>query len=122
MSLELNYKARNIAKAEQQFNLPMLTEIDKLMAGQVGIYQIAFFLCAGGYAEDEAYDIIDKETVTVLQDKVIEELLTADFLVGGNEKARIAAKAAVKKGQDDLKRQQAALQSSGTPKKPTPTK
>ena len=122
MSLELNYKARNIAKAEQQFNLPMLTEVDKLMAGQVGVYQIAFFLVAGGYTEDEAYDIIDKQTVSVLQNEVIEELLTADFLVGGDEKAREAARAAVKQGQAELKRQTEALQGSGKTKKPTPTK
>ena len=121
MSLELNYKAKNVANAERSFGMQMFEEINKLIAGPIGVYQLAFFLCAGGYDEEAAYDIIDKSSVSILQNEVIEALFTADFLAGGDE----ATKQKIHKAVEDTKRElvsSAASPNTGEAKKPKPTK
>lgn len=109
MSLELNYKARNVAAAEAKYNQRIKSVMMDFSTGNVGVITMAFLLEAGGNDEDTAYELIDTKGINGLEIEVTEALLSAGFLQGANDKERNEALALVKEAK--------ALRTTGETKK-----
>lgn len=88
MSLELNYKARNVAQAESKYRTSIQQAMQELTTRTFGVVTFAFLLEAGGIEEDKAYDLIDEVGVNAIETEVVEALLDAGFLRGTNDDQR----------------------------------
>ena len=95
MSLELNYKASNILKAERSEKRKFFGALQSMQGGDLGVEDIVFLTAAGGANEDATLDALDTTGMTGVMEEVAEALGTAGFLQGA-EKA-VAQEAPAKK-------------------------
>lgn len=96
MSLELNYKAKNVANAERATGLKLFEALNGMGGGNIGMTDLVFLLQAGGASEEAAYDEIDNKGLTGALEGATEALGKAGFLQGANPvaaKVRANAKA-----------------------------
>ena len=91
---ELNYKAKNIAKAEREDDSNFFTTLQSLGA-MPSISEVLFLMKAGGWTEDEASDFLDDKGVVETMQTIANALTTSGFLANspGVQKAVAEAKA-----------------------------
>nr|DAY24905.1 MAG TPA: tail assembly chaperone protein [Caudoviricetes sp.] len=102
--MKLNYKASNIANAEDLTNKSFLGVISELGSlsiastdmSKVKISSLIFLLEAGGATREEASDIVDDEGIETALDLVFNALQTSGFLAKMQAKEAEKAKKAVK--------------------------
>ena len=92
MSLELNYKASNILKAERSQGRKFFAALQSMQGGDLGVEDIVFLTAAGGATEDATLDALDATGMAGVMEEVAEALGTAGFLQGA-EKATAQAPA-----------------------------
>ena len=99
--MKLNYKASNIANAEDLTNKSFLGVISELGSlsiastdmSKVKISSLIFLLEAGGATREEASDIVDNEGIEIALDLVFNALQTSGFLAKMQAKEAEKAKA-----------------------------
>ena len=85
--MKLNYKASNIAKAEQKFNIKLFAVLNDFatknekdsVSSNVGIIDILFLWCAGGGTEEQFDVAIESDIEQVMLD-IMAGLNEAGFL------------------------------------------
>ena len=77
---ELNYKASNIAKAEQALNVNFFTTLEGLGVGVPSFTSLLMILRAGGLNEEEADQLIETEGIQDSLAQAVEALGRAGFL------------------------------------------
>ena len=85
MSLELNYKASNILKAERSQGRKFFGALQGMQDGNLGIEDITFITAAGGATEEATLDALDTTGMAGVMEEVAEALGTAGFLQGADE-------------------------------------
>ena len=85
MSLELNYKASNILKAERSQKRKFFGALQNMQGGDLGVEDIVFLTAAGGATEDATLDALDTTGMAGVMEEVAEALGTAGFLQGADE-------------------------------------
>lgn len=95
MSLELNYKARNILKAERATKRKFFGALQGMQDGNLGIEDICFITFAGGADEATTLDALDATGMAGVMEEVAEALGTAGFLQGADK--AVAQEAPAKK-------------------------
>lgn len=96
MSLELNYKASNILKAERSQKRKFFGALQGMQGGDLGVEDIIFLTAAGGAAEETTLEALDNTGMAGVMEEVAEALGVAGFLQGA-EKAIEAQEAPAKK-------------------------
>ena len=84
MSLELNYKASNILKAERSQGRKFFGALQNMQGGDLGVEDIVFLTAAGGASEDVTLDALDTIGMAGVMEEVAEALGTAGFLQGAD--------------------------------------
>lgn len=84
MSLELNYKASNILKAERSQGRKFFGALQGMQDGDLGIEDICFITAAGGATEEATLDALDARGMVGVMEEVAEALGTAGFLQGAD--------------------------------------
>ena len=84
MSLELNYKASNILKAERSQGRKFFGALQGMQDGNLGVEDICFITLAGGSDEDKTLEALDKDGMAGVMQEVAEALGTAGFLQGAD--------------------------------------
>ena len=84
MSLELNYKASNILKAERSEKRKFFGALQGMQGGDLGVEDIVFLTAAGGASEDVTLDALDTIGMAGVMEEVAEALGTAGFLQGAD--------------------------------------
>ena len=82
MSLELNYKASNILKAERSQGRKFFGALQGMQGGDLGVEDIVFLTAAGGATEDKTLEALDNTGMAGVMEEVAEALGTAGFLQG----------------------------------------
>lgn len=82
MSLELNYKASNILKAERSQKRKFFGALQGMQGGDLGVEDIVFLTAAGGAEEDKTLEALDNTGMAGVMEEVAEALGTAGFLQG----------------------------------------
>lgn len=80
MELKLNYKASNIAKAEQALNANFFKTLEGLGDGTPSFTSLLMILRAGGLSEQEADQMLDDRGIEDALKAAIEALGRAGFL------------------------------------------
>lgn len=96
MSLELNYKASNILKAERSAGRKFFGALQGMQDGDLGIEDITFITAAGGSSEEATLEALDTDGMAGVMQEVAEALGNAGFLQGA-DKAAVKAEAPAKK-------------------------
>lgn len=78
--MELNYKASNIAKAEQAIGSNFFETLEGLGSGTPSFTSLLMILRAGGLTEDEADKMLDDKGITVALEEAVNALGKAGFL------------------------------------------
>ena len=112
-SVNLKYKASNIARAERESGRKFFDVFGELGNGAPSFDTLLFMLRAGGASEDEADEIIDTKGVGEAMIMSIEALSESGFLGEMNIDVTEMRKA-IQEAQDEAK---AASQSTGETKK-----
>ena len=93
---ELNYKASNIARAEQALNANFFQTLEGLGEGTPSFTSLLMILRAGGLSEDEADTMLDEQGVAEALTQAVEALGKAGFLAKMKAEASQAEKEAPK--------------------------
>ena len=93
MSLELNYKVRNIDAAERKYQRKFLSDLGLLATGNLSIEDFLFFCEAGGGDTEAALDTLDEKGMMELVKLISTEVERAGFFQGVEEEVNKALKA-----------------------------
>lgn len=86
-----NYKASNIARAEEELNTNFFTTLEGLGEGTPSFRSLLMLLRAGGLTEDEADTMLEEKGIEESLAEAVEALGKAGFLAKLKEKAAKSA-------------------------------